>query len=256
MRPTRRFMEPPASVDAPFYDPGAGPLAPARFVSRPNRFLVLAHLGTRHVRVACADPGRLRELLRPGVRLLLRPATAGSSRRTRFTLALVRHAGRWVCLVPALANAVFAAALARGGVPGMRGFRVLAREVVHGRSRLDLLLLGRGERWLVEVKSATLVERGLALFPDAPTSRGTRHVRELERHAAGGGRAAVVFLVQRADARAFAAHAGHDPAFAAALRAARGQGVRVLAFACRVTPRGVTLVRRLPVRLSAPRAAC
>lgn len=218
-------------------------------MARPNRFVVVARVGGRRVRVASADPGRLRELLRPGARLLLRPAAGGTKRRTRFTLALVRHRGAWVSLLPVLANAVVAAALLRDGVPGLRGFRVLEREVVRGRSRFDLLLTGRGARWLVEVKSATLVESGVALFPDAPTLRGTRHVRELRRHVARGGRAAVVFVVQRRDARALSPHAGHDPAFAAALREAAGAGVRIYAYACRVTPRGVRLERRIPVRL-------
>lgn len=243
-------------MDAPLYGPGEPGLVAARFVARPNRFVVLARRGGRVVRAASSDPGRLRELLRPGVRLLLRPAPPGSDRRTRFTLALVRHRGRWVCLLPALANTVLAAAFARRGVPGLRGFRVLAREVVHGRSRIDLLLLGRGGRWLVEVKSATLVEDRLALFPDAPTLRGQRHVRELTRHVAAGGRAAVVFVVQRADAAALSPHAGHDPAFARALRAAAAAGVRLYAYACRVSPRGVTLARRIPVRLRVGAPAC
>lgn len=221
----------------------------ARFVSRPNRFVVRARLDGRVVRAASADPGRLRELLRPGARLLLRRAMAGSKRRTRYTLALVRHRGVWVSLLPALANDVLAGALERLGVAGLRGFRVLAREVTHGRSRFDLLLRGRGGRWLVEVKSATLVEDGLALFPDAPTLRGARHVRELAAHVARGGHAAVVFVVQRRDARALAPHAGNDPGFAAALRAAVRSGVGVYAYACTVTPRGVRLERRIPVRL-------
>jgi sugar fermentation stimulation protein A len=225
-------------------------------VARPNRFVVLARCGRHVVRAASGDPGRLRELLRPGVSLLLRPAPPGSLRRTRYTLVLVRHRRLWVSLAPALANRVVAAALARGGAPGLRGLRVVAREVAHGRSRLDLLLAGRGGRWLVEVKSATLVENGLALFPDAPTLRGARHVRELQRHARKGGRAAVVFLVQRADADALSPHVDRDPGFAAALRTAVRAGVRVYAYACRVTPQGVTVVRRIPVRLSAGRRAC
>lgn len=244
-------MPPASSVDAPFYGPSDAPLVPARFVARPNRFVVLAGVGGRTLRAASSDPGRLRELLRPGAHLLLRPAAPGAARRTRYTLALVRHRRAWVSLQPARANDVMAAALLRRGAPGLRGFSVLAREVTRGHSRFDLLLVRRGVRWLVEVKSATLVSGRLALFPDAPTKRGTRHVRQLERHVRAGGHAAVVFVVQRADADALAPHAGHDPEFAAALRAAARAGVRVYAYACSVTPRGVTLARRIPVRLAA-----
>jgi sugar fermentation stimulation protein A len=233
-------------VDAPFYRPGEGRLVPAVFVARPNRFAVIASVGGRHVRVASRDPGRLAELLRPGVRLLLAPAPRGR-RRTRFTVVLVRHQGACVSVVPVLANAVLAAALARNGVPGLRGARVVSREVRQGASRFDLLLQHRGRRRLVEVKSATLVEDGVALFPDAPTKRGARHLRELTHHVRGGGHAAVVFVVQRADARALRAHASNDPAFAVALRDAARNGVRLLAYGCRVTPRGVRLLGRIPV---------
>lgn len=243
-------------MDAPFYGPEGPGLVPARFVSRPNRFVIRARCGARVVRAASADPGRLRELLRPGATLLLRPAPAGSSRRTRYTAVLVRHRGVWVSLVPALANAIVASALARGGAEGLRGFRVAGREVRHGHSRFDLALEGRGRRWLVEVKSATLVLSGLALFPDAPTLRGARHLRELRRHVERGGSAAVVFVVQRSDAAALAPHTGNDPAFAEALREAARAGVKVHAYACRVTPRGAALLRRIPVRLSGTPPAC
>jgi sugar fermentation stimulation protein A len=240
-------------VDAPFYRGGEARLVPGVFVSRPYRFAVVARVRGRLVRVASRDPGRLSELLRPGVRLLLAPAPAGSLRRTRYTVVLVRHGPRWVSVVPALANEVLAAALVRNGVPGLRGARVLAREVRRRGSRFDFLLLHRGRRLLVEVKSATLVESGVALFPDAPTARGARHVRELAERARRGGRAAIVFVVQRDDAVALRPHAGNDPAFAAALDEAIRAGVRVLCYACRVTRQGVRLRERIPARLARAR---
>ena len=188
------------------------------------------------------------------MRLLLAPAPSGSARRTAYTVVLVRNGQRWVSVVPALANEVLVSALARNRVPGLRGARVLAREIHHGRSRFDFLLLHRGHRLLVEVKSATLVEDGVALVPDAPTVRGARHVRELTERVRRGGRAAIVFVVQRDDAGALRAHAGNDPAFAAALEAAARAGVRVLCYACRVTAQGVTLDRRIRVA-PAPRGS-
>lgn len=228
-------------------------LLAATFQARPNRFLVHARIGERLVRAASRDPGRLRELLRPGARLLLAPSS-DPRRRTRYTVMLVWKGRRWVSVVPALANRIFESALLRGGVPGLRGARVLAREVKHGRSRLDFLLQHRGEPLLVEVKSATLVEGRRALFPDAPTERGTRHLRELTALARQGRRAGVVFVVQRSDARRLAPHGGNDPAFAAALSEAVRAGVQVRAYACRVTRRGASLVRRIPVELPAPPA--
>lgn len=216
-------------------------------MARPNRFVIRARVGRRTVDVACRDPGRLRELLRPRAALLLEPST-DPRRRTAFTAVLVRHRRRWVSMIPALANRIVEAALARGAL-GLPSARVFRRETALGRSRIDFEVEdGRG-RALLEVKSATLVVGGRALFPDAPTLRGARHLRELTAHVQGGGRAFVVFVVQRDDARSLSPHAGNDPAFAEALRAAKGAGVAVRAFVCDVTPRGIRLDHRIPVVL-------
>lgn len=223
-------------------------LLAATFRARPNRFLIHARIGNRLVPAASRDPGRLRELLTPGARLLLAPS-ADKRRRTRYTVILVGKAGRWVSVVPVLANRIFEAALARNGVPGLRGARVVAREVKRGHSRLDFLLERRGKPLLVEVKSATLVVGGRALFPDAPTTRGTRHLAELTAAARSGTAAAVVFLVQRSDARLLAPHAGNDPAFAEALQAAARAGVGIYAYSCRITRCGASLTRQIPVRI-------
>ncbi len=223
-------------------------LRAARFVARPNRFLVRARLGARLVEAACRDPGRLEGLLRPGVGLRLAAAT-GATRRTRFDVLLARAGARWVGLAPALANDVFAAALARGEVAGLRGARVLAREVTHGRSRFDFVLGWRGRRTWTEVKSVGLVRDGLALFPDAPSARAARHLNELLALARGGASTQVVFVVQRDDAVAVAPFSERDPDFARALAAAARGGVRVRAYGCEVGPRGIRLARPLPVRL-------
>jgi len=217
------------------------------FVARPNRFVLQVRLGDRLVRAACRDPGRLRELLRPGVELLLEPAR-DPGRRTSFTACLVRHHRAWVSLLPSLANRIVERALLRRA-RGLPPARVARREVRVGRSRIDFEVESRAGRALVEVKSATLVVAGRALFPDAPTARGTRHLGELTAHRRSGGRAWAVFVVQRSDASRLVPHAGNDPAFAEALRAAKRAGVRLLAFTCRVTRRGVRLDRRIPVVL-------
>jgi sugar fermentation stimulation protein A len=102
---------------------------------------------------------------------------------------------------------------------------------------------------LLEVKSVAAVRGGTALFPDAPTARGVRHVEALGHAASRGERAALLFVVQRGDVRRVAPFAERDPAFAAALRAARRAGVRLLAHTCRVEPRGCTLGPEIPVEL-------
>lgn len=217
-------------------------------MSRPNRYLIVAARNGRRLEAACRDPGRLGWLLHPGVALRLRPAS-GPGRRTAFDVVLARRGASWVSLLPTLANQLFEEAVAAGRAPGLRGARVLRREVAHGKSRFDFLLHHRGRRVLAEVKSVGLVEGGRALFPDAPTARGTRHVRELTAHARGGGHSLLAFVVQGAGALAVAPHADLDPEFASALAEARRARVRVLGFSCRVTEKGAEIRGRLPVLL-------
>jgi len=227
-----------------------GPLLPARFVDRPNRFLVVARLRGRRVLAACRDPGRLDHLLGPEVELRLaraRPSAGGAGRRTAYDVALVRHRAGWTSLVPVLANRILEAAIVAGAAPGLRGVRVLGREVTHGESRLDFLLARRGRRVLAEVKSVGLVVDGCALFPDAPTARGARHLRHLARHVRGGGAALLVFVAQRSDARRVAPYRAIDPDFADALEEARRAGVGLLAYNCDVSPAGCRLRERIPV---------
>jgi sugar fermentation stimulation protein A len=223
-------------------------LVAARFVARPNRYLIVAESDGRPFEAACRDPGRLGWLLRPGVALRLR-AAAHEGRRTAFDVVLARQGRVWVSLIPTLANRLFADALERGAAPGLRGARVVRTEPVRGASRFDFLLRHRGREVLAEIKSVGLVERGRALFPDAPTSRGTRHLRELACHARSGGQALLAFVVQRPDVVAVSPHTVIDPEFAAALADARRAGVQLLGFASRVDTRGAAIVRGIPVVL-------
>jgi sugar fermentation stimulation protein A len=165
-------------------------------------------------------------------------------------VVLVRKGKVWVSLVPTLANRLFADALARRAAPGLRGARVVRAEPRHGEGRFDFLLRHRGRDVLAEVKSIGLVEGGRALFPDAPTARGTRHLRALAAHARSGGAALLAFVVQRPDARAVSPHVLVDPEFTAALADARRAGVRLLGFACRMDTRGALITGGLPVVLA------
>jgi sugar fermentation stimulation protein A len=179
----------------------------------------------------------------------LAPPAAHPARRTGFDVVLARAGDAWVSLLPTLAERLFEDALARGTASGLRGARVIRREAVHGRSRFDFQLRHRGRAVLAEVKSVGLVENGQALFPDAPTERGARHLRELAAHALSGGSALLAFVVQRADAHVVAPHLTRDPEFARALKHAREAGVRLLGYSARVDTRGAVIVGRLPVVL-------
>jgi sugar fermentation stimulation protein A len=231
----------------------AGPLVPAFFLARPNRFVVEAVLGDgRRVAAHLADPGRLRELLVPGAPLRLRPVPIETARKTRYTVALVRSAARsraWVSVDTSLPNRLAEMLLERGAVRGVGRGWTLQREFRHGRSRFDFRLTRGAETMLVEVKSVSLVEEGIGRFPDAPTQRGTRHVSELETFVREGGRALVLFIVQRHDATSVTSNPRTDPRFAAALARARRSGVILRAAGFRMNAHGkARYAGPLPVR--------
>lgn len=231
-----------------------GPPLDAVFLERPNRFLAVCKLGARRVEAHVPDRGRALDLLVAGQPVVLVEADA-PERRTRFTLVLARArtAPRpWVCMDPAGVPRLVEAALEQGLLPALRGWRVTAREVAHGRSRLDLRLGGPEGELLCEVKSVGAARDGIAFFPDAPTERGLRHLQELARLARAGRGAAVVFVAQREDVRAVAPDRAIDPAFAAGLVRAARAGVRLAALGCRAWPTGMELLGELPVHLREP----
>jgi len=234
----------PASCFLPFQPD----LIPARFRRRFNRFLVEAETEAGVVEAHLADPGRLLELLRPGADCRLRPERA-AGRRTAFTVALVHADGVWVSVDTNLPNRLVETALRAGAIHEFRDYSLVRREVRLGRSRFDFHLMSAGMDVLLEVKSVTLVRDGVALFPDAPTARGARHLQALQDAAAKGFLGTVLFLVQRSDAREMRPHAVLDPGFAQGLAEAYRRGIEVLAYAAVPEPAGIRLAQRLPVVL-------
>jgi sugar fermentation stimulation protein A len=248
--------------------PLPGPLVETRFVERPNRFVVLctpAAAGTAvreaappwsaaaagdRIEAHMADPGRLRELLVPGRRVWLRSAMPGPQRRTSWSAVLVESpdGSGLVSVDTTLPNRLIHAALKQHALEEFAGWDLERAEARLGGSRIDFVLRrADGRRLALEVKSVTLVEDDVALFPDAVTARGARHVRELARIAGEEDwEAAILFVLQRPDASRIAAAAAIDPDFAAALAAARAAGVRVLGRRCHVSLERLTLGEPLP----------
>lgn len=233
--------------------PIPGPLEAASFLQRPNRFLVLCRLARTGETVAAhlADPGRLKELLVPGVRIWVRPESATipgrPARSTAWTALVVEAEDGLVSLHTTLPNRLARAALEARALDELPDWALERSEVPLGHSRIDFLLRRESERLALEVKSVSLVEEEVALFPDAVTARGARHVRELTLLASRPGwAAAILFVVQRAAARRVRAAAEIDAAFAAALADAHAAGVRILARRCRVSLDAVELGEAIP----------
>ena len=225
-------------------------LIEGRFVERVNRFLARVEIGGREVGVHVANSGRMKELFFPGVRVLVKPAP-GDHRKTKFDLALVGLGFTLVSADARLPNALVAEAVAEGRLSQFADYPLITREVTFGESRLDLMLEGRSGKcpgkFYVETKSVTLVENGVGLFPDSPTLRGTKHLQSLASAVAAGHRAAVVFVVQRADAAAFATNDPADPLLGETFRWACSAGVEAYVYNCTVTESSVRLDRLLPI---------
>jgi len=216
------------------------------FIERPNRYLARVLIGGRETEAHVPDPGRLPGLMIPGrkVRLVHRP---GPKRKTDYSLVLVRHGSIWVSVYPGFANVLVERALAEGSLPFFAPVTGYQSEVKMGVSRLDFRIESGGESTFVEVKSVSFVEGVVGRFPDAPTARGVKHLKELASLAEGGGRAAVLFVSQRSDTREIRPNDAVDPAFGQALREAREAGVLLYGINCKVGKNAVALGRPLEV---------
>ncbi len=216
---------------------------PATFIARPNRFVAEVELAGERVSCHVKNTGRCRELLLPGARVYLAPG-AGASRRTAYDLVAVEKGGLLINMDSQAPNAAAAEYLA-ARFPSAE----IRREVRYRDSRFDFQLTEGDGRIFVEVKGVTLERDGIAYFPDAPTARGAKHLRELRECLLEGYRAAVLFLVQMKGPREMRPNAATDPEFARQLLLAREAGVELWAADCLVTPGSMRPDAPLPVVL-------
>lgn len=215
-----------------------------RFLARPNRFVALVDVDGRETVCHVKNTGRCRELLLPGAAVWLTPGTT-PGRRTPYDLIAVDKGGKLINMDAQAPNRVFAE-FARRFDPAVTEVRA---EYRFGESRLDFCLTTPEGLHLVEVKGVTLEQGGHVRFPDAPTERGVKHLRELIRATEQGHRATAFFVVQMAEAEDFAPNDETHPAFGAALRQAAAAGVQVAAYTCRVTPDSMDIDHPIPVVL-------
>ena len=223
-------------------------LIEARFIKRLNRFAALVDLNGAETMVHVANSGRMRELLVPNRKLFLRYA-AKPHRKTDYDLALVDLGGHLCSMDARLPPHLVQEAFCQGRLEQFAGYDSTRKEVPLGESRIDLMLSGPDGDCYVETKSVNLVENGLALFPDAPTERGRKHLMSLAKALSAGCRAAVVFVVQRSDAVHFTTHDSADELFGQALREVIEQGVEAYAYRCRLSAEAISLDSRIPLQL-------
>jgi sugar fermentation stimulation protein A len=207
-----------------------GPLTHAVFVRRPNRFLAICRVDGHDAQCYLPNPGPMPDILHPGSEVLVRFGP-NSTRRTKYDLIGVRHRGVMISLDSRVPNYLIAEALGARILPPFVEYDKVCTEPTFESGRFDFLLQSpTAPSCYVETKSSTHVEQDIAFFPRAVTLRGQRHLHELVHVVKHGLRAAMVFLVQRTDARSLRPNDRVDPVFGAALREAREKGVEIYAW--------------------------
>lgn len=223
------------------------PLQAATLIKRYKRFLadVKTDEGTE-ITVHCPNSGSMRGCSTPGSRVLL-STSPNPNRKYPQTLEMIREGSTWVGVNTMLTNAIVAEAIADGRIKELQGIDTITREVkISQSSRLDLLLEREEKKIYVEIKNCSLVEEGWAMFPDAVTTRGTKHLHELAKLAKKGHQAIIFFCVQRTDAEHFRPAAHIDPLYAQTLAEVAGKGVRILVYQAEVHPHSIQIRKSLP----------
>lgn len=221
-------------------------MEPAVFLERPNRFVAYVEQAGRREICHVKNTGRCRELLVPGAELYVQRSD-NPARKTALDLISVKKGSQWVNMDSQAPNKAAAEWLRQGGL-GCRKITIRP-EYKYGDSRFDFFLEADGRKAFMEVKGVTLEEDGIARFPDAPTERGVKHIRELIRCLDAGYEAYVFFVIQMKGVRAFEPNDRTHPAFGEALREAAKKGVQILAYDCVVRPDEMSIDQRIEVWL-------
>jgi len=222
----------------------------AILIDRPNRFLGLVNLDNKVTEVFIPNPGRMHELMIPGNEVYLRFNSA-PHRKTNFDMIGLEYNGVLVSIDSNLPNRFIKRLLEARELPFFNTYNQVIAEPHMYNGRFDFRLDGLDESILIEVKSCTLVKEERAIFPDAPTARGVRHLNHLaaalkENLAT---RAAVIFVIQRPDAKIFSPNDMTDPAFGDALRQAHSNGVEIYPLITNVIDWDLQLIRIIPFEL-------
>lgn len=221
-------------------------LVHGRLIKRYKRFLTDVILEDGHqVTAHCTNSGSMKSCLEEGAEVYLSPVD-DPKRKTRYTWEMIRIEGDWVGINTSRPNALAFHWLEEGLIPGLEGIRDLKREVSWEDSRFDIYGEGPENSCFIEVKNVTLREGKRALFPDAVTTRGRKHLNTLIRVKKKGMRAIMLYVVQRMDVSSFSPAREIDPDYAKTLDEAIRKGVEIFVAQARVSPEEITFHRMLP----------
>lgn len=211
------------------------------FKNRPNRFIAEVEVDGKLEIAHVPNTGRCKELLVENAIVWLQPSD-NPNRKTRFSLHFVENKGVLVSLYSQQANSIVYDAIVNGNIMELAGYSHYQREKTVENSRIDIYLSNDDEECYVEVKGVTLIVDGEARFPDAPTERGAKHLKELIKLKKQGNRCCVFFLIQHPAGKFFRPNWENDPVFSRTLNEAYSEGVEILVYRCDNQLDGIELV--------------
>lgn len=221
-----------------------------KFIKRPNRFKAHVLLNGEELVVHVPNTGRCREILKPDSTVILREEN-NPSRKTPYDLIAAYKGDMLINIDSHIPNKVVEEALIAKKVEGLEEYDLVQKEKTFGNSRFDFKLTNTIDKkeYYLEVKGVTLENDGIAMFPDAPTEREAKHLKELVEVVNSGKGAGVLFLIQIDNIESFRPNDEMDKAFGEALRYARNNGVDLYAYNSIVTENSITLNKRIQLIL-------
>ena len=216
------------------------------FLNRPNRFIAEVEIGGELERVHVKNTGRCRELLVPGCRCYLSDSE-NPQRKTRYDLIAVQKGELLINMDSQVVNSLVEEYLKKGTLFSKEA--LIRREVTYGNSRFDFYIEDGSRKIFLEVKGVTLENEGIASFPDAPTERGVKHLKELIAALKEGFETYVFFVIQMKSVKLFTPNDVTHPAFGETLRRASKEGVKIIAMDCMVTPDSLYIDAPVEIKL-------
>lgn len=220
----------------------------AVFLRRPNRFIAQVIIDGKNEIAHVKNTGRCREILREGAQVVLERAE-NNNRRTAYSLICGYKGNTLINIDSQVPNAVVYEGVRDKKVEELSNVHKLKREVFYGNSRFDIYYETSSEKGFIEVKGVTLEKDGVAMFPDAPTERGTKHINEMVKAVEEGYKGYIFFLIQMKGIRYFTPHKEMDEKFASALKTAKEKGVNIIAYDSYVTENEITIGDEIKVLL-------
>ncbi|OFX88049.1 MAG: sugar fermentation stimulation protein SfsA [Bacteroidetes bacterium GWF2_33_16] len=218
-------------------------------IKRYMRFLADVKLDSGEIVTAhCTNSGTMKSCIETGAEVYLTPVD-DPNRKTKFTWEMIKINGDWVGINTSNPNKLAFEAVKNGEIEKLKGYTEVQREVTFGDSRFDVMAKNLKETCFIEVKNVTLKEGNYALFPDAVTSRGKKHLETLVKVKEQGMRAVMLYIIQRTDVEVFSTAKQIDPEYSKALKMAYDKGVEIIPLQVKVTPEKIEISKELPFEL-------